>query len=55
MIDKDVCIGCGMCVNTCPVDAISMVEGKAFINEEICIKCGSCVGVCPVGAITIDN
>lgn len=55
MIDKDVCIGCGMCIPACPVDAISMVDGKAVINEEICIKCGACVGVCPVGAITIDN
>lgn len=55
MIDKDVCIGCGMCVGTCPVEAISMVDDKAVINEEVCIKCGACVGVCPVGAITIDN
>ena len=50
-IDKEICIGCGTCVENCPVSAISMVDGKAEINEEICVHCGTCAGVCPVNAI----
>lgn len=51
VVDKDACIGCETCVGTCPVEAISMVDGKAEVDES-CIECGSCVSVCPVNAIT---
>lgn len=50
-INKDVCIGCGTCTGVCPVEAITMQDGKAEINQETCIHCGTCAGVCPVNAI----
>ncbi len=50
-VNKEVCIGCGTCVGVCPVEAISLVDGKADINQETCIHCGTCAGVCPVNAI----
>lgn len=50
-VNKETCVGCGTCVDSCPVCAISMVDGKAEINQETCIHCGTCMGVCPVGAI----
>lgn len=53
VVDQNVCIGCGACVSTCPVGAISLNE-KAEINKDICIHCGACAGVCPVGAISED-
>ena len=52
LINKEVCIGCGACVGTCPVNAISFNGEKAEINQEICIHCGACAGTCPVGAIS---
>ena len=52
VVNKDVCVGCGTCVDICPVSAISMVDGKAQINKDICISCGACMGACPVNAIT---
>lgn len=56
MIDKNKCIGCGSCVNACPVNAISLdKDGKAQINPKICIKCGTCQAICPVSAIDIDK
>lgn len=51
VVNKDECIGCEACVGTCPVESISMVDGKAEVDES-CIECGSCVSVCPTGAIT---
>lgn len=55
MVDKEKCIGCGTCVQLCPVNAISFDEdGKAKIDQEKCIKCGTCEASCPVSAIKID-
>ncbi len=50
-IDKDSCIGCGMCVNNCANDGVSVVDGLAVINEDKCVGCGHCFGFCPKGAI----
>jgi len=52
-IDKDTCIGCGACVETCPVQALSMVDGKADVDAGTCVDCGACVGVCPVQALSL--
>ncbi|HPV15685.1 MAG TPA: 4Fe-4S binding protein [Candidatus Cloacimonadota bacterium] len=51
-IDKDACIGCSACVETCPVNALSMQDDKAVCDADKCIDCLACTGVCPVGAIT---
>lgn len=54
-ISKKLCIGCGLCVNTCPVDALDLVEGYAVVDVEKCIDCGACVTVCPTKAIALDE
>ena len=55
-VKKDVCIGCGACEATCPVQCNSMGDdGLAEINKDICIDCGACQGVCPVEAIEDDE
>ncbi len=51
-IDKDTCIGCGACVDGCPVSALSMEDGKAKCDESTCIDCGACIATCPVQAIS---
>ena len=50
-IDQNKCIGCKACIKVCPVNAISMQNGKATIDQDKCIHCGKCRPICPVSAI----
>jgi [FeFe] hydrogenase (group B1/B3) len=47
------CRGCiaHPCVEVCPKEAISIVDGKSHIDREKCIKCGKCKAICPYDAI----
>lgn len=51
-IDKETCIGCGACIDECPVGALAMEDDKAVVDEEKCVDCGACIDVCPVSAIS---
>lgn len=48
------CMGCVAhpCREVCPRGAISMVNGKSYIDQEKCIKCGKCKAICPYDAIS---
>jgi indolepyruvate ferredoxin oxidoreductase alpha subunit len=50
-IDTDLCNGCGICVRTFGCPAITIVDGKAAIEESACNGCGVCVYVCKRGAM----
>jgi len=50
-VDAESCIGCAICIRKCPVNAISMKDGKAVIDSNKCINCGICADKCPVKAI----
>ena len=54
-INEDLCVGCGVCVDDCPVDAISMEDERARINMNECIHCGICHSVCPEEAVRHDS
>ena len=50
-INKEKCIGCGLCVAECPNGAELKEDGKAeIINSEKLEECGG-ENVCPYGAI----
>lgn len=49
-VNIDKCNGCQECVASCPVEAIEIKDGKAFINEY-CEACMVCLSACPEGAI----
>jgi len=42
------CVGCGICASKCPNNAISIVNGRAVVNQSLCTHCGKCLGECPV-------
>lgn len=50
---SNMCKGClaHPCMEVCPKGAISMVDGKSYIDQEKCIKCGKCKSACPYDAI----
>jgi Fe-S-cluster-containing hydrogenase component 2 len=44
------CVGCGDCVRACPVQAIALQRGKAWIDREKCVGCKVCSKTCSYGA-----
>lgn len=49
----ETCRGCiaHRCMNTCPVDAITIHKGRAQIDADKCVECGLCKSSCPYNAI----
>lgn len=41
------CIGCGICVRSCPNEAVKVVDFHAVIDQEKCTGCGVCAEKCP--------
>lgn len=54
IVDCDVCIGCGICEESCPFGAISVKENCAVVGDT-CTLCGTCVEVCEVEALRIEE
>ncbi len=54
VIEKN-CIGCGLCIKTCPFDALVLEDGLAVVIPEKCTNCGDCVEVCPTDALELDE
>lgn len=48
--NKAHCRDCHRCLRVCPVKAIRMENGQAYVVPELCISCGTCVRECPQGA-----
>jgi len=54
IIDENICIGCTLCIQACPVDAIlGAAKQMHTIIEEECTGCNLCIPPCPVECIYI--
>jgi len=51
-VRKDLCLGCGLCAQNCPQQAIQLFLGQAEIDQGKCNHCHLCLEVCPRGAIS---
>ncbi len=55
-IDEDWCIGCTLCIQACPVDAIVGTHKRMHtVIEQVCTGCELCLPVCPVDCIELEN
>jgi ferredoxin len=53
-LDRDKCVGCGMCIVVCPHQVFFLEDGHAKIdNRDACMECGACARNCPEGALTV--
>jgi 4Fe-4S ferredoxin len=55
--NKEICKGesCHACMDICPCNAVSIVDGKSQIDQKFCILCGACTQVCPQHAIDLKR
>ncbi len=54
IIDETKCIGCGACVDVCPVGSLSLANGVAVADER-CTACSACLEVCPTNALSLPQ
>lgn len=55
VIDREKCDGCEDCMEVCPPEAITIVDGKAQISDVLCEECGVCVPECPTESISLPE
>jgi energy-converting hydrogenase A subunit Q len=51
----DNCIGCGECINDCPVDCIELEIPSPIHIDDTCVFCGKCVDICQFKAIKLGE
>lgn len=55
-IEPEKCVGCLLCLKSCPVEAISGERKKVhIIDQELCIKCGACFDICPPKVMAVSK
>ena len=53
VVDSEKCTGCGICLEVCPSDTLSIIDGIAVVTGENSLSCGHCMAVCPTEAIEV--
>ncbi len=54
-LDRDRCVGCGVCERACPAKAITVADKLAMIDRKRCIRCFCCQELCPRGAMRVKR
>ncbi len=51
--DRELCTGCGICIEVCPFGALALDESGRAVADERCTGCGACIPECPVEALKL--
>jgi NAD-dependent dihydropyrimidine dehydrogenase PreA subunit len=51
--DPETCVGCGVCVKRCQMEALRLEDEKVVLDADRCIGCGLCVSTCPSGSLKL--
>jgi heterodisulfide reductase subunit A len=54
-VNQDLCIGCGLCQEICPYQAMTIQNKKSKTIPALCGGCGTCASTCPEHAITMKH
>ncbi len=54
IVDRERCIGCGLCVSDCLGHALRLEEGRVKVVKD-CFHCGHCLAICPSQAVRIEG
>lgn len=54
-LDKELCVGCGKCAESCPAHIIQIKDNKAHFKKKDCISCFCCQEMCPLKAISVKK
>jgi nitroreductase/NAD-dependent dihydropyrimidine dehydrogenase PreA subunit len=54
-IDPVLCTGCGLCIEVCPSETITIKDKIAVVSGSQSLNCGHCAAICPTGAVTVSG
>lgn len=54
-LDREKCVGCGKCAESCPAHIIQIKNKKAVFKKRGCISCFCCQEMCPMKAISVKK
>lgn len=54
-LNKELCVGCGKCAESCPAHIINIENKKAKFKKRGCISCFCCQEMCPMKAISVKK
>jgi len=51
--EPETCEGCGLCLDRCQMQALTLEDDQVVLNSTRCIGCGLCVSTCPTGSLIL--
>jgi electron transfer flavoprotein alpha subunit/NAD-dependent dihydropyrimidine dehydrogenase PreA subunit len=54
-INRDNCVGCGLCIESCPYPGAIVIEDSVAVVTDKCVECGACVDSCGSDAIEFEE
>jgi ferredoxin len=55
IVNTDLCVGCGECVEHCQFGALTVLNGICVVESDRCMGCGLCISTCPTDALQLKR